>query len=98
MRPGTRYKSQVCTTEVIVVRAADVVLSCGGHPMIELNDAAAPGLRPDSGFVAGTQLGKRYTDPDGVLEVLVTKPGTGSLSLGAEPLTIRSAAALPSSD
>jgi hypothetical protein len=98
MRPGARYRSQVCTTEVIVVRAAEVVVSCGGHPMVDAGSAATERLELDPELAAGTQLGKRYTDPDGALEILVTRPGAGTLSIGREPLTVRAAKALPSSD
>ena len=36
IKPGSRWKSAVCSTEVIVVKApADAVtLECGGHPMV----------------------------------------------------------------
>jgi hypothetical protein len=43
-------------------------------------------------------IGKRYVDGSGTLEVLCTKPGASSLSVGDEPLTVASAKALPSSD
>ena len=34
LKPGTRLRSQVDATEVIVIRApdGDVVVACGGHP------------------------------------------------------------------
>jgi hypothetical protein len=40
---------------------------------------------------------KRYTDAGGN-EVLVTKPGAGSLSLGDVPLALKDAKPLPASD
>ena len=36
----------------------------------------------DPAFAGGTVMGKRYVDETGA-EVLVTKPGVGSLSVGA---------------
>jgi hypothetical protein len=42
-------------------------------------------------------MGKRYVD-DGDAEVLVTKAGAGSLSVGATPLTLKEAKPLPASD
>jgi hypothetical protein len=98
MKPGTRHRSQVCATEVIVVRPADVALSCGGHPMIDLADEPDASLSIDPAFAAGSQLGKRYTDAAEILELLVTKPGVGTLAADDVPLTIRAAKALPSSD
>lgn len=98
LKPGTRYRSQVCTTEVIVIRPADVVLKCGGHPMIELGSDPAPGLRLDPDAAGGSLVGKRYTDDSGALEVLVTKAGDGSLADGDGPLVVKEAKPLPSSD
>ena len=58
IKPGTRLKSAVCATEVMVVAAPKepVELSCGGAPMCELSDEpAGASLDPDA--AAGTQLG-----------------------------------------
>jgi hypothetical protein len=100
-KPGQRLRSQVCATEVIVVRppAENLDLRCGGQPLVEITaqvdidqgDAPAPGLD------TGTQLGKRYTDGD-LLELLVTKAGAGTLSIGPTPLMLKDAKPLPSSD
>jgi hypothetical protein len=98
MKSGARYRSQVCATEVIVVRPADVALSCGGQPMIEFAEQADASLALDPAFAGGSQLGKRYTDGSETLELLVTKPGDGTLAADGVPLTIRAAKALPSSD
>lgn len=99
IKNGTRLQSQVCDTQVIVVKAADSLddLRCGGAPMAavgtdESNDAV---LDPD--FAQGTTMGKRYVD-DGSAEVLVTKAGAGSLSVGTTPLAIKEAKPLPASD
>jgi hypothetical protein len=99
-KAGTRLRSLACSTEVVVVRGSDVPidLRCGGHAMAEItgtNDVTS-GLAV--GFDAGTLVGKRYVDIDDSIELLCTKPGAGSLSLGEALLEIKSAKPLPSSD
>ncbi|MBN9112193.1 MAG: hypothetical protein J0I34_25830 [Pseudonocardia sp.] len=97
LRPGTRLQSVRCTTQVIVVRSPqdDVDVRCGGAPMTAAG-ATATGA-PDAAFAGGSVLGKRYTDGEG-LELLVTKGGEGSLSVGDTPLVVQEAKRLPSSD
>ena len=43
-------------------------------------------------------MGKRFADEDLGLEVLCTKPGAGSLSVGGTLLQVKGAKPLPSSD
>ena len=96
---GSRLRSAVCATEVIVVRdVGDVVLECGGHPMTSIADAASAASDPDPRFLAGTQLGKRYVCQSSGLEVMCTKPGAGSLSVDGEVMVVQESKALPSSD
>jgi hypothetical protein len=99
LKPGTRLRSATDSTEVIVVRAPSepVDLRCGGHPMLAL-DEEATSAAIEGGFDEGTQLGKRYEDEGSGIEILCTKPGPASLSLGADPLHIKGAKPLPSSD
>jgi hypothetical protein len=99
VKPGTRLKSAVCTTEVVVVRAPDhdVDLRCGGQPMVQMGDESPLGS-VDPAYGSGTQLGKRYADADSGLEVLCTKAGEGSLSLADAPILLKDAKPLPSSD
>jgi hypothetical protein len=101
LKAGTRMKSAVCSTEVMVIQApaGDVDLRCGGAPML------APGAAPPAGAAApspaaakGTAIGKRYVDAGGTLELLCVKPGPGSLALGETLLQIKEAKPLPSSD
>ena len=89
----------MCSTEVVVVRAPReaVDLRCGGRPMATA-EGADPTPAIDEAFRGGTLLGKRYAVPDIGLEVLATKGGEGSLSLGDQPLAFADAKALPSSD
>ena len=100
IKSGARLRSQVCDTELIVVRPlpGDLDLACGGHPLIDLKAEPTPGLSLKEGADTGTGLGKRYTDGTNQLELLVTKPGEGALTLGDEPLVLKQAKPLPASD
>jgi hypothetical protein len=97
IRNGTRLASQVCDTQVIVVRSADSLddLRCGGAPMVEIGGARSGELDP--AFSAGNVMGKRYVDETGA-EVLVTKAGAGTLAVGDTPLSVKEAKPLPASD
>ncbi len=97
---GVRLRSAVSDVEVVVVRAPDgaIDLRCGGYPMRSLDAGLQPGAGPMPGFDGNVVLGKRYTDADGALEVLCTKAGEGSLSVGDELLVLKTAKPLPSSD
>lgn len=97
---GSRLRSAVCATEVIVVRSSgdDLDIRCGGHPLLAPGESSDPDGVPSVGFDSGSVLGKRYSDEAGGVEVLVTKPGAGSLSIGNAVLALKEAKALPSSD
>ena len=98
LKPGTRLYSQTCTTQLITVHAssADIDLRCGGQP---LTTSSNPDPTPIiAGFDTGTALGKRYTDSDNTVELLCTKPGQGTLTLGATPLSPTDTKPLPASD
>lgn len=97
---GTRLRSAVCDTEAIVVAApaGDLVLTCGGVPMIGLDEEAPAGATASADAMEGTLLGKRYTNEAGDLELLCTKPGEGSLGLDGVLLFQKDAKPLPSSD
>jgi hypothetical protein len=99
LKPGTRLRSAVCATEVIVVKAptTPVDLDCGGAPMVAAG-TDAPGGAVDPARAEGTLLGKRYVHEAAGLEVLCTKAGDGSLSIGGELLPQKDAKPLPSSD
>lgn len=99
LKAGTRIQSAVCATEVMVIQAPDreLDLRCGGAPMQEIG-AAKSGAAVDAAAAGGTQIGKRYVDADGSVELLCTKPGQGSLALGDAPLVLKEAKPLPSSD
>ena len=94
---GKRLRSNVSSTEIIVVRAPATPLElwCGGQPMTA--DLAADAV-PTSIDDNDTILGKRYVDTDTGLEVLCTKPGPGVLTADGRVLTIKAPSALPASD
>ena len=98
MKPGTRLKSAVCDTEVVVVRGGGdgVIVECGGAPMGQERPSDLGAIDP--GFADGSLLGKRYVDAGATIELLCVKPGQGTLSMGGEALRTKDAKALPSSD
>jgi len=98
VKNGTRLQSQVDDTQVIVVKTADSLadLRCGGTPMVPL-DAEKASTALDPAFAEGTLMGKRYVDDAGA-EVLVTKAGQGTLSIGDTALALKEAKPLPASD
>jgi hypothetical protein len=93
-------KSAVCNTEVMVVAAPadDIEITCGGAPLVELGAAPPTGVTLAEAAAAGTQIGKRYVNRAGDLELLCTKPGKGSLGAQGELLVLKAAKPLPSSD
>ena len=99
LKPGTRIKSAVCATELMVIQApaGDTDVRCGGAPMLDMK-ADKPDLAIDPSLKAGTQIGKRYVDAAGTLELLCTKAGEGTLALGTTPLVLKEAKPLPASD
>jgi hypothetical protein len=98
IKNGTRLSSQVCDTQVIVIRTADSLddLRCGGAPMLPVGGESAA-VEIDSEFAAGNLMGKRYVDDSGA-EILVTKAGAGTLAIGSIRLHLKVAAPLPASD
>jgi hypothetical protein len=65
--------------------------------MVPIGDNTNSDLKLDEGLADGNLMGKRYVDENGA-EVLVTKAGKGTLSVGTTPLTIKEAKPLPASD
>ncbi|MDH3047269.1 hypothetical protein [Gordonia alkanivorans] len=100
VKTGARLQSQVDDTQVIIIKATSETseLYCGGHPMVDVSTAATEPLDIADGRDTGTAIGKRYVDEGDSVEVLVTKPGRGTLSLGEAVLTIKDAKPLPASD
>lgn len=99
IKNGSRLQSQVCDTQVIVVRSADSLddLRAGGAPMVPIGEDTNSDLTLDDSLSDGNLMGKRYVDESGA-EVLVTKAGKGTLSVGSTALTVKEAKPLPASD
>jgi hypothetical protein len=99
IKNGTRLKSQVCDTQVIVVRTADSLddLRAGGVAMVPLDAEKCADAALDPALSDGNLMGKRYVDDNGA-EVLVTKAGAGTLSIGTTALALKEAKPLPASD
>lgn len=96
MKPGTKLKSQVCDTEVMIIRSGEGAIECGGTAMAEAKPDAPGELNAE--HANGTLMGKRYVDAAGTFELLCVKPGKGSLSVSGTALSIKDAKPLPASD
>jgi hypothetical protein len=96
MKPGTKLKSAVCDSEVMIIRCGDAVVECGGAAMTDAKPDTPGEISAD--HCGGTLIGKRYVDADGKYELLCVKPGKGSLSVGGVALSIKDAKPLPASD
>jgi hypothetical protein len=99
LKAGTRLESQVCETQVVIVRAVEGIehLRAGGAPMIAIGAERNSGLELDPTMAQGNSMGKRYVDGTGI-EVLVTRSGSGTLAIGDTALTVKAATPLPASD
>ncbi len=100
LKPGSRWKSLVCDTELVVVRPPKVeaTLECGGYPVIPHGEAKPEGKTIAEDFAEGSQAGKRYADEETGMEVLCTKTGQGTLTIGGRPIGAKEAKKLPASD
>ncbi len=100
LKAGARFKSAVCDSQVMVVKApaGEFALRCGGVDMLGGTATAPEGLTLDAAHASGTLIGKRYVNADESIELLCTKGGKGSLSLDGTPLEVKQAKQLPSSD
>ena len=99
VRPGTKWNSTVCETQVMALRVppgAELELTCGGAEMT----TADPSERgtPSDDAAGGTLVGKRYVDDGDTMEFLCTRGGQGTLAVDGVALTIKEAKKLPSSD
>lgn len=99
LRPGMKLFSTVCDAQVVVVKAPteDVEVSCGGAPMVADDPGGASGT-PDASLGEGPAIGKRYADEELGLELLCSRAGQGALTVNGEPLLLKGAKPLPSSD
>ncbi len=99
LKAGTRLRSATDACEVVVVKAPSepVDVRCGGHAFLPVDTEVVP-QSVEAGFDQGTQLGKRYSDEELGLELLCTKGGEGSISVGETVLEVKGAKPLPASD
>jgi hypothetical protein len=100
LKPGSRWKSAVCSAEAVVVRSpgGPTTLECGGQAMVAHAEERPEGLAPTAEHATGSLLGKRYVDDASGLEALCSKAGAGSFSVAGRPLRAKEAKKLPSSD
>lgn len=99
-KAGSRWQSQVCEGEVVVVRSfdGDGTLQCGGAPM-QLSGSARETVAGATDLMAGCIMGKRYrSEGSPGLEVLCVKAGRGTLGFAGQRLVQVEAKSLPSSD
>ena len=97
MKPGSKLKSAVCETEVMVIKAAaGMAVACGGAPLVAERPAERPAI--NAALAGGTKIGKRYINADNSLELLCVKAGQGTLTLDGVALLLKEAKPLPSSD
>lgn len=98
LKPGARFESTVCTTQVIVVKGdGDAELTCGGAAMVAAGTAEMTG-EPAPDAAGGTLLGKRYTNAEATIELLATKGGAGSIAVAGAALSVAEPKTLPASD
>jgi hypothetical protein len=100
LKPGSRWRSAVCETELVVVRPpkSPITLECGGYEVIPHSEARPEGKEIAADFAEGSQAGKRYADDETGVEVLCTKAGAGTLTIGGRPIGAKEAKKLPASD
>jgi hypothetical protein len=100
LKPGSRWKSAVCDTELVVVRPpkSPVTLECGGHAVIAHSEPRVEGLTLSPDHAGGSAAGKRFADEETGLEVLCSKAGAGSLSVDGRAVAAKEAKKLPASD
>lgn len=99
-KPGSRWKSTVCSAELVVVRppSGEGGLACGGAAVVAHDSEDAASGEVDPAYSDGVLIGKRYMDDECGIEVLGAKPGKGSLSYDGRPLRLKEAKPLPASD
>jgi hypothetical protein len=99
LKPGLRLSSQVCDGEIVVIKGSgEHALECGGEPTVPVGDPAGHQGGAADDLSDGTLLGKRYTDDEGTVEILCTKPGVGTLTFDGQVLTLKESKPLPASD
>ncbi len=96
---GDQLFSCVCEAEFIVTRAPrePIELTIGGLPPATSEDAREQQPTKD-GHAGGCQMGKRFNTPDGGVELLCTKAGSGVPAIDGKILSVLDSKGLPASD
>lgn len=99
LKPGAKLRSAVCDAQFVVVRAPtdEVDLACGGATLLGPDDEDVR-VAIDPALATGSLLGKRYAVEDLGLELLCAKAGDGALTCNGQPVELKGAKPLPSSD
>jgi hypothetical protein len=99
LKLGSRWKSQVCTAEAVLVRAPQSAGApqCGGEDMLPSGSTGETSA-PRPGFDTGCQIGKRYKSEAEGIEMLCVKAGQGTLGFNGIALTLVPSKQLPASD
>ena len=97
LRAGQSLFSTIDPTTVVVIKAPaeQVTVSVNGVEVTASKPGSAPSAAPPG---SGTLIGKRYADDAIGIELLVSKPGSGTLEVNGTPLTVKESKPLPSSD
>jgi hypothetical protein len=83
--------------QLIVTKGGAGVLSDGTTPLLRADRArSSPTARRQA--PPRCSLGKRYKSADGAVEVLINKPGPCDLRYEGQPMELKDAKPLPSSD
>lgn len=100
LKAGSRFKSAVCDTQIMVIKAppGEYELRCGGADMLSPSGVGPEGVQLDAALSGETLIGKRYVNADESVELLCTKGGKGSLYCEGLPMEVKQAKQLPSSD
>ncbi len=100
LKPGSRWRSAVCSAEFVVVRPPKMPgeLRCGGQPLRAIDAPAADPLAADPALSDGVLIGKRYSEAGSGIEVLASKAGLGTLTFDGRRFELKEAKKLPSSD
>lgn len=100
IRAGQAFVSAVDATSVIVTKASvtEVALTCGGVEMVPKGPTPPLSVEADPEQLGGSQLGKRYSNGPGTVELLCIAGGQGTIAVDGVPLAVQEAKPLPSSD
>lgn len=98
-KTGERLRSRVSAAQFVVVRAdagiADI--TCGGESLAREGEDSAVGQQTATDGPK-IEIGKRYEDEAGTVELLCVSGGTGDLAVANSPLQLKMPKPLPASD